>query len=142
MFEGLGWGSFAGTFFLALIAILFRMVIPGVCWLLLGFFGKSVQDGVEDGEAWLSLRLARGMQAMGWVPDHRLLKRTMNWLFIGCFVGWIAWGVFDVPFEIALATIWLAMALKVGFEILAYPYVLPLRKRLDERFPKPFASYR
>ena len=142
VFEGLGWGSFAGTFFLALIAILFRMVIPGVCWLLLGFFGKSVQDGVEDGEAWLSLRLARGMQAMGWVPDHRLLKRTMNWLFIGCFVGWIAWGVFDVPFEIALATIWLAMALKVGLEILAYPYVLPLRKRLDERFPKPFASYR
>ena len=142
IFEALGWGSFAGTFFIALIAILFRMVIPGVCWLLLGFFGKRFQDGVEDGEAWLSLRLARGMQAMGWVPDHRLLKRTLNWLFIGCFVGWIAWGVFDVPFEIALAIIWLAMALKVGFEILAYPYVLPLRKRLDERFPKPLASYR
>jgi len=46
--------GFAGALFLSLVALLFRQAIPGVCWLLLGFFGKRVQDGAEDLEAWLS----------------------------------------------------------------------------------------
>ena len=74
--------SFAGSFFIALIALLFRMVIPGVCWLLLGFFGKKVQDGAEDAEAWVSLRLSRLIERLGLMPDHRLIKRLLNWLFM------------------------------------------------------------
>jgi branched-chain amino acid transport system permease protein len=134
--------TFVGAFFIALIAILFRMVIPGVCWLLLGFFGKRFQDGAEDLEASLSIRVAAWLERRGWVPDHRLLKRIITWLFVGLFVAWIAWSVFEVPYAIALAIVWLAMGTKAGLEVLAYPYLLPLRHRLDQRFPKPFASYR
>lgn len=142
VFSWTGQTSFVGAFFLALIAILFRLVIPGVCWLLLGFFGKRLQDRAEDVEAKWSLRLAAWFENRGWMPDHRLLKRVLNWLFIGLFVGWIAAGVFEVPFGLALAIIWLAMACKAGLEILAYPHLLPVRLRIDQRFPKPFAAYR
>lgn len=134
--------SFAGAFFIALIALLFRIAIPGVCWLLLGFFGQSVQDKAEDLEAAASLKLAGWVESRGWTADHRILKRTLNWLFIGLFVGWVAWGVFDVPFVAALAIIWGAMALKVALEHALYPHVLPLRERIDTRWPKPFAAYR
>lgn len=137
-----GLASFAGAFFIALVALLFRMAIPGVCWLLLGFFGKRVQDRAEDLEAALSLRLAAAFEARGWTPDHRLPKRVLNWLFIGLFVAWVAWGVFDIAHWVALTIVWLAMAAKVGFEVLAYPRVLPLRRRIDQRFPKPLAAYR
>ena len=136
------WASFAGAFFIALIALLFRMVIPGVCWLLLGFFGKKVQDGAEDVEAWFSLRLARLMEGAGLMPDHRIIKRVINWLFIGCFVAWIAHGVFDVDFSVALGILWGAMLAKVIIEITSYRFMLPVRQRIDQRFPKPFASYR
>lgn len=142
LFSLFGLAGFAGAFFIALIAILFRQAIPGVCWLLLGFFGKRVQDGAEDLEAALSLRLARAFEQRGWVPDHRLIKRMLNWAFIGFFVAWVAWGVFDVSYLSALALIWLAMAAKAGAEILAYPHVLPLRQAIDQRFPKPHAAYR
>jgi len=134
--------SFAGSFFIALIALLFRMVIPGVCWLLLGFFGKKVQDGAEDAEAWVSLRLSRLIERLGLMPDHRLIKRLLNWLFIGYFVAWIAHGVFDVEHSVALAIIWGAMLAKVLIEIASYRLMLPIRQRIDQRFPKPFASYR
>jgi hypothetical protein len=141
-FAWVGQTTFAGAFFIALIAILFRMVIPGVCWLLLGFFGKRFQDGAEDIEADLSLRVAGWLERRGLVPDHRLLKRVINWLFVGLFVAWVAWSVFEVPYAIGLAIVWLAMAAKAGLEVIAYPYLLPLRHKLDKRFPKPFASYR
>jgi branched-subunit amino acid ABC-type transport system permease component len=59
----LGVAGFAGTLFIALIALLFRQAIPAVCWMLLGFFGKRVQDFAEDVEAAISLRLAKVMQA-------------------------------------------------------------------------------
>ncbi len=137
-----GQAGFAGAFFIALIALLFRIAIPGVCWLLLGFFGKRVQDGAEDLEAAASLRLARAVETLGLVPDHRLLKRALNWLFIGLFVGWVANGVFDVPYAAGLAIIWGAMAAKALLEQALYPHVLPLRARIDARFPKPFAAYR
>ena len=141
-FSVFGLAGFAGSFFIALIALLFRIAIPGACWLLLGFFGKPVQDRAEDLEAALSLRVARGFEARGWTPDHRLPKRVLNWLFIGFFVAWVAWGVFDVPYPVGLCIVWLAMAAKAGLEQLMYPHVLPLRQRIDRRFPKPFAAYR
>jgi hypothetical protein len=141
VFSLAGLASFAGAFFIALIAMLFRMVIPGVCWLLLGFFGKRLQDRIEDLDAAVSLRLAHAFEARDWVPDHRLPKRVLNWLFVGLFVAWVAWGVFDVPYLSALAIVWLAMTAKVAWEVLSYPYVLPLRQRIDQRFPKPFAAY-
>jgi branched-chain amino acid transport system permease protein len=137
-----GLAGFAGAFFLALVALLFRIAIPGVCWMLLGFFGKPVQDRAEAIDAALSLRLARAFEERGWTPDHRLPKRVLNWLFIGLFVAWVSWGVFDVPYLVALAIVWLAMAAKVGLEIAAYPHLLPLRQRIDRRFPKPLAAYR
>ena len=138
-----GQTSFAGAFFIALIGLLFRIVIPGVCWLLLGFFGKPLQDKAEDLEAAASLKLAGWIESRGWTADHRIIKRTLNWLFIGLFVGWVAWGVFDVPFIAAFAILWGAMALKVALEHMLYPHVLPpLRQRIDTRWPKPFASYR
>jgi branched-chain amino acid transport system permease protein len=137
----LGWNSFSGAFFLSLVALLFRQAIPGVCWLLLGFFGKRVQDWAEEREARLSLTLADWMQTRGLVPDHRLIKRALNWLFVGAFLGWIAWGVFDVAFWPAVANVVLAMALKVALEKSLYPAVLPLRDWIDRRFPKPFAAY-
>jgi hypothetical protein len=142
LFAVLGQAGFAGAFFISLIALLFRLVIPGVCWLLLGFFGKRLQDRTEDMEAALSLRLAQVFERQGWVPDHRFIKRVLNWLFIGLFVAWVASGVFDVPFVTALALIWLSLAAKVGLEVVAYPHLLSLRQRIDKRFPKPFASYR
>lgn len=138
----LGQTSFAGAFFIALVALLFRIAIPGVCWLLLGFFGQRVQARAEDLEAAASLRLAGWFEARGWTADHRFLKRTLNWLFIGLFVAWVAWGVFDVPYLAALAIVWGAMASKVALEIALYPHVLPLRERIDTRWPKPFAAYR
>lgn len=134
--------GFAGALFICLIALLFRMAIPGVCWLLLGFFGKRVQDAAEDAEAWCSLRLAQVIEAAGGVPDHRILKRTLNLLFIGLFVGWIAWGVFDVDFIVALGLIWGAIGLKKLLEIVLYPAILPWRDKVDARWPKPFAAYR
>ena len=137
-----GYASFAGTLFIALIALLFRQAIPGVCWLLLGFFGKRVQNAAEDIEAAISLRLSRVVEAVGLVADHRILKRTLNMLFIGFFVGWVAWGVFDVEFVVALAIIWSAIVIKFLIELALYPAVLPLRQRIDARYPKPFASYR
>jgi hypothetical protein len=137
-----GWNSFAGALFIALIALLFRIAIPGVAWLLLGFFGKPAQDRVEALEARLSLRIAGALDARGLTPDHRLLKRILNWTFIGLFVAWIAWRVFDVSYLAGLANVCLAMAAKAGLEIAAYPRVLPLRKRIDARWPKPFAAYR
>ncbi len=140
--ESNGWTSFAGAFFIALIALLFRLVIPGVCWLLLGFFGKRIQDGAEDIEAWFSLRLARLVEGMGLIPDHRIIKRVLNWLFIGFFVAWIAQGVFDVEHNVALGILWGAMLAKVAIEIASYRFMLPVRQRIDQRFPKPFASYR
>lgn len=134
--------GFAGALFLSLVALLFRQAIPGVCWLLLGFFGKRVQDATEDAEAWASLRLARVQEALGLLPDHRLLKRTLNVLFIGCFVGWVVWGVFDVEFSVALSILWASIALKFLIELSLYPAILPLRQKIDEKYPKPFASYR
>lgn len=138
----MGWTSFAGALFIVLIALLFRMAIPTVCWMLLGFFGKGVQDRIEDIEGALSLRLSRVVEAAGFVPDHRIVKRALNALFVGLFVAWVAWGVFDVPFVVGLALIWVAMALKALFEWAVYPRVLPLRRRIDARWPKPHAAYR
>lgn len=137
-----GLAGFAGTLFIALISLLFRQAIPGVCWLLLGFFGKRVQDFAEEAEAAVSLRLARVVEAVGLVPDHRILKRTLNVIFIGMFVGWIAWGVFDVDFYVAVGIIWSAIVIRFFIELALYPAVLPLRQRIDARYPKPFASYR
>jgi len=137
-----GAAGFAGALFVSLIALLFRQAIPGVCWLLLGFFGKRVQDFAEDAEAWLSLRLSRVIESLGLLPDHRILKRTLNVLFIGFFVAWVANGVFDVEQSVALAIIWGSIALRFLIELTLYPAILPLRKRIDERYPKPFASYR
>ena len=141
-FAWIGWIGFAGALFIALIALLFRMVIPGVCWLLLGFFGRRVQDKAEDIEGALSLKLSQVVESVGLVPDHRILKRALNALFIGLFVAWVAWGVFDVDYLFALALIWLAMALKATMEWAIYPRILPLRQRIDTRYPKPFAAYR
>ncbi len=138
----MGVAGFAGALFISLIALLFRQAIPGVCWLLLGFFGKRVQDTAEDVEAWLSLRLSRVLEAIGILPDHRLLKRTLNVLFIGYFVAWVANGVFDVEYSVALTLIWASIALRFLIEVSLYPAILPLRKHIDERYPKPFASYR
>lgn len=137
-----GQAGFAGALFIALIALLFRIAIPGVCWLLLGFFGKKLQDRAEDIEAAVSLRVARFFETQGWTPDHRLPKRILNWLFVGLFVAWVASGVFDVPYLVGLAIVWLAMAAKAGLEVAAYPHVLGWRERIDKRFPKPFAAYR
>lgn len=58
------------------------------------------------------------------------------------FVGWIAWGVFDVDFKVALGIIWLAIGIRFLIELALYPAILPLRQRIDARYPKPFASYR
>jgi hypothetical protein len=138
----MAWTSFAGALFIVLIALLFRMVIPGVAWLLLGFFGKGVQDKAEDIEGAMSLKLSRGVESLGLVPDHRLLKRALNALFIGLFVAWVAWGVFDVDYAVALGLIWGAMAIKALIEWALYPGILPLRQRIDTRYPKPFAAYR
>lgn len=140
-FQAIGLNSFAGAFFLSLVALLFRMAIPGVCWMLLGFFGKDVQDWAEDREARLSLALATWMESKGLLPDHRLIKRALNWTFIGLFVSWVAWGVFDADYLAALVNVVLAMAAKVGLEYALYPRVLPLRDRIDRRFPKPHAAY-
>ncbi len=134
--------GFAGALFLSLIALLFRQAIPGVCWQLLGFFGKRVQDAAEDVEAWLSLRLSRVIEAMGLMPDHRILKRTLNMLFIGFFVGWVVHGVFDVDYNVAYAIIWSSIAIRFLIEVSLYPAILPLRKKIDEKYPKPFAAYR
>ncbi len=134
--------GFAGALFLSLIALLFRQAIPGVCWLLLGFFGKRVQDAAEDAEAWLSLRLSRVIEAIGLMPDHRILKRALNVLFIGFFVGWVVNGVFDVEYGVAFTIIWSAIAIRFLIELLLYPAILPLRKKIDEKYPKPFAAYR
>ncbi|MFY8191535.1 MAG: hypothetical protein ACOVKF_00205, partial [Limnohabitans sp.] len=65
-----------------------------------------------------------------------------NWVFIGYFVAWIAHGVFDVEHNVALSIIWGAMLAKVLIEIASYRLMLPIRQRIDQRFPKPFASYR
>ncbi len=137
----LGWTSFYGALFLSLVALLFRLVIPAVLWMLLGFFGKSVQDKVEDKEAVLSLICTQAMKNLGLRPDHRLLKRVGNWLFIGMFLAWVAWGVFGLNYAHALAVIWCSLMLKVGIELVIYKYVIKLRQRLDNRYPKPFASY-
>jgi branched-chain amino acid transport system permease protein len=137
-----GAAGFAGAFFIALIALLFRIAIPGVAWLLLGFFGQRVQDAAEDIEGAISLRLARAMESFGLMADHKLVKRVLNWGFIGAFVGWVAWGVFDVPYPVALAIIWGAMAAKKALEVALYPAILPWRERVDARWPKPFAAYR
>ncbi len=134
--------GFAGALFLSLVALLFRQAIPGVCWLLLGFFGKRVQDAAEDGEAWLSLRVNRVVESVGLLPDHRILKRTLNVLFIGLFVGWVVHGVFDVDYSVAFAIIWGAIALRFLIELVMYPAILPLRQKIDEKYPKPFAAYR
>lgn len=137
-----GWTSFGGALFIVLIALLFRMAIPTVCWLLLGFAGKRVQDRVEDVEGALSLKLANSVESIGLVPDHRFLKRTLNTLFVGLFVAWVAWGVFDVPYPAGLGLVWASMALKALLEWAVYPHVLPLRHRIDARWPKPHAAYR
>jgi hypothetical protein len=128
--------------FLSLIALLFRQAIPGVCWLLLGFFGKRVQDAAEDAEAWLSLRLANVMSALGLMPDHRIVKRTLNVLFIGYFVGWVVNGVFDVDYPVALTIIWSSIAIRFLIQLLMHPAILPLRQKIDAKYPKPFAAYR
>jgi branched-chain amino acid transport system permease protein len=137
--QAFGTVSFAGAFFIALIAILFRIVIPGVCWLLLGFFNG--QDHAERIEARLSAKAVDFMRKFNITPDHRLLKRVLNWLFIGAFVAWIAWGVFDVGYFTAWGICWAAMALKIAFDFWKYPHVLPFRQRIDMQFPKPFAAY-
>jgi branched-chain amino acid transport system permease protein len=137
-----GAAGFAGAFFIVLIALLFRQAIPGVCWLLLGFFGQKAQDRAEDIEAAASLRVARLMEARGLVPDHRVLKRMLNVGFIGLFVAWVAWGVFAVPFGVGLALIWGAIAVKAGLEVMLYPHVLAWRQKIDARWPKPHAAYR
>lgn len=134
--------GFAGALFLCLVALLFRMAIPGVSWLLLGFFGKDVQDRAEDTEAWLSLRLARAVQRLGLTPDHRLLKRVLKVGFIGMFLAWIAWGVFGVDYASALALVWVCIGLKKSLEIALYPAILGWRQRVDARWPKPLAAYR
>jgi branched-chain amino acid transport system permease protein len=141
-FQALGWNSFGGAFFLTLVALLFRIAIPGVCWLLLGFFGKPVQDWAEEQEARLSLPLVAWMESVGLVPNHRLIKNILNWLFIALFVAWVAWGVFDVDYIAALVNIVLAMTAIVVLKIALYPGVLPLRDWVDKRFPKPLAAYR
>jgi branched-chain amino acid transport system permease protein len=134
--------GFAGALFLSLVALLFRQAIPGVCWLLLGFFGKRVQDAAEDAEAWLSLRLANVMSALGLMPDHRIVKRTLNVLFIGYFVGWVVNGVFDVDYIVALTIIWSSIAIRFLIQLLMHPAILPLRQKIDAKYPKPFAAYR
>jgi branched-chain amino acid transport system permease protein len=137
----LGWTSFSGALFIALIALLFRMAIPGVLWMLLGFLGKPMQSRAEDLEASISKLLVHGMKKSGLRPDHRLFKRLLNWTFIGFFVAWVAWGVFDLAYLQALAMVWVTLVVKVMVEVSVYGYVLPWRKRVDLRYPKPFANY-
>ena len=76
------------------------------------------------------------------VPDHRLIKHSLNWLFIGLFVALVAWGIFNVDYLAALANVLLAMTAIVLLNIVLYPSVLPLRDWIDKRFPKPHAAYR
>lgn len=137
----LNWTSFSGAFFIALIALLFRMAVPGVLWMLLGFFGQSTQNKAEDMEASISGLLVHGMKTSGLRPDHRLLKRLLNWTFIGPFVAWVARGVFDQNFLQVLTIVWVTLILKVLVEVSIYRYVLRWRKRIDLRYPKPFANY-
>lgn len=132
----------AGAFFLALVALLFRQAIPAVCWLLLGFCGKRVQDRAEAWEAALSLRLTTLMQRVGAVADHRLLKRVLLWAFNAVFLAWVVGGVFEVPSTFAASLVVLSMGLKAALEVALYPAVLPWRQAIDRRWPKPFASYR
>ena len=141
-FKITGWNTFGGAFFITLVALLFRIAVPGVCWMLLGFFGKGVQDWAEEKEALLSLPLAGWMETNGMVPDHRLIKHSLNWVFIGLFVALVAWGIFDVDYVAALVNVVLAMTAIVLLKIVLYPGVLPLRDWIDRRFPKPHAAYR
>jgi len=134
--------GFGTALFISLIGLLFRQAIPGVCWMLLGFFGKRVQNAAEDGEAWLSLRLSRVIEAMGLIADHRILKRTLNMAFIGFFIAWVAHGVFDVAYPVSLAIVWGSVVIRFLIELVLYPAILPLRRKIDARYPKPFASYR
>jgi branched-chain amino acid transport system permease protein len=137
--SGFGLMGFWGAFFIALIAILFRIAIPGVCWMLLGFF--NAQDEAERIEARASGKVVELMRKVGVTPDHRFLKRFLNWTGIGLFIAWVAWGVFGVGFPVAFGVVWGAMALKIALDLVKYPHVLPLRQRIDSRFPKPFAGY-
>jgi hypothetical protein len=109
--------------------------------MLLGFFGKSARTEVEDMEAAMSLLCTRGMKTLGLRPDHRLLKRIANWSFIGLFLAWVAWGVFGLDYAQALAGISCTLVLKVGVEVAIYRHVILWRQRIDQRYPKPFASY-
>jgi hypothetical protein len=82
------------------------------------------------------------MSALGLMPDHRILKRALNVLFIGYFVGWVVNGVFDVDYTVALTIIWSSIAIRFLIQLLMHPAILPLRQKIDAKYPKPFAAYR
>ena len=50
--------------------------------------------------------------------------------------------MFDVDYNVALVIIWSAIVIRFLIELALYPAILPLRQRIDERYPKPFAAYR
>jgi len=51
-------------------------------------------------------------------------------------------GVFDVDYTVALTIIWSSIAIRFLIQLLMHPAILPLRQKIDAKYPKPFAAYR
>ena len=57
-------------------------------------------------------------------------------------LGWVVNGVFDVDYTVALTIIWSSIAIRFLIQLLMHPAILPLRQKIDAKYPKPFAAYR
>ncbi len=115
---------------IALVALLLRIAVPGVAWALLGFFH------LQDVAARVLALMAKAPRA----PNPRFFNRFLNWVFVGTFIAWVAWGVFDLQFVVACGTAWLAMVLKACFEQWHIPYLTRLCEFIDVRFPSNSAA--
>ena len=137
-----GSASFAGAAFIVLAALLLRLAIPGICWLLLGFFGQRVRRSAEHLDAALSTGLANLSTRYGLTPDFRLPKRSASTLVACAGIAGVASSVFDLPFATGAAISALAIAAKVILEVAIHPWILPIRHAIDSRCSRASSVHR
>jgi branched-chain amino acid transport system permease protein len=122
--------GFWGALGIALVALLLRIATPGMIWALLGFL--HLQDHVASILTWM----AKAPLA----PNPHFFNRVLNWVFVGLFVAWVAWGVFDVQFLAAFSMALLTMVLKACIERWHIPYLTRLSAIIGVRFPAHAAT--
>jgi branched-chain amino acid transport system permease protein len=138
IFSSFNFVEFWGAVFIALIALVLRGVIPGICTTLLNSFNLAERARLVD--VYITNYLSAAVATAQFAYEPLFFKRFLNWLLIAVLVALVSWGVFDMSYVVAFSIVWLALAINFLLNTLKYPYRELLRQRIDLRFPKLIPS--